>query len=223
MTYTIDTTQGYLAILIVRAHIFYLDKVLPYEKSVIKRILIQFVSTSFIGLFIISSTTELASLIAKGSFAPFSFYSFDLFIISIWFFVVNGVYIMLYFIQQWDRYQHAFKPESVGLQTKVGAKNVVIPFSNLLLLKADQDYTQLIDSDNKKYFQNESLNKLEDKLPGQVFFRLNRQVIINKQLVKSFSRIENGKLKVEFTELVSIEPQIISRDKAPQFKKWLSN
>jgi hypothetical protein len=86
LTFTIDTVQGYCAWWGVRTFILFLDKKLPYEKGLGRRIFIQLFSTLIIGLFIISILTELVSLIAKGKPAPLHFYTKDLFIISIWFF-----------------------------------------------------------------------------------------------------------------------------------------
>ena len=79
--------QGYCGWGGARTFIFYLDKKLPFEENPGKRIAIQLIGTTLIGLFIISVLTELVSLVAKGKMVPLEFYLFDLFIIGIWFFV----------------------------------------------------------------------------------------------------------------------------------------
>src|SRR6187551_3267396 len=93
LTYTIDTVQGWLAWWAVRSIIIYLDKTLPYTDRPLKRILVQLVVTTLVGLLIIILLTEMVSWMARGRFAPVGFYLFDILIIMIWFFVINGIYI----------------------------------------------------------------------------------------------------------------------------------
>lgn len=57
--------------------------------------------TSIAGLLVIISLTELVSLIARGRFVPISFYTFDVFIFIIWFFVINGIYIGMQYYAEW--------------------------------------------------------------------------------------------------------------------------
>lgn len=223
LTYSIDTTQGFLSIFIVRAHILYLDEVLPYEKGIFKRVLIQFLSVSMMGLLIISLTTEMVSLIAKGTFAPFSFYAFDLFIISIWFFVVNGVYVMLFFIKKWRHYQEQFKPDQQGFLLKTGSKNSFLNYAEVAVVQASQDYALIHSIKGEKYYHSESLNAMEATLPFHNFFRLNRQYIISRRIIAGYDRIENGKLKARLLDPFRETSPVISRDKAPAFKRWLES
>ncbi|MGZ5221606.1 MAG: hypothetical protein ACXWC7_16075, partial [Chitinophagaceae bacterium] len=53
LTYTIDTVQGWIAWWAIRSIIIYLDKRLPYTHRPMKRIVIQLVITSVVGLLII--------------------------------------------------------------------------------------------------------------------------------------------------------------------------
>ena len=112
LTFTIDTVQGYGAWWAVRAFVIYLDKKLPYETGLSKRIAIQLPTTLFIGLAVISALTEIVSLIAKGKPAPLQFYTIDLFIISIWFFVINGIYIGLHFYRLYKDSEEIRKREN---------------------------------------------------------------------------------------------------------------
>ncbi len=111
LTFSIDTVQGYIAWWCCRAFILFLDKKWAYEKSGVSRIAIQLIGTLIIGLIIISLLTELVSWIAKGKPAPLHFYSVDLFIIGIWFFVVNGVYVGLYYFNLWKKVEQQREEE----------------------------------------------------------------------------------------------------------------
>ena len=225
LTFSIDTTQGYLAWLAVRAFILYLDKRWSYEVGGTKRIALQLICTMIIGLLIISLTTELVSLIAKGQPAPPDFYFVDLFIISIWFFVINGIYIGLYYYGRWrdteEKRLEDNRIKSGGLMVRHGKQNLMIDFKDLLLLYVDNEYVTACHRLGKKYLLNESLDKVEKKLPALYFFRLNRQNIVHRQLVRGFRRIENGKIQVLLNSLENLPAEIpVSRSKAVAFKEW---
>lgn len=225
LTFTIDTTQGYLAWWATRAFIFFLDKRWPYEIGGWKRLAVQLISTLAIGLFIISSTTELVSWIAKGKPAPVDFYLVDLFIIGIWFFVINGIYVGLYYYGKWRQSEEKREEENRikvgGLMVKQGKRNLMINFDELVGLYVDDEYVAACNKDGLKFYLNESLDQVEKKLPASTFFRLNRQYIVHRQVVGGFKRGENGKIDV-----LTINPGVlpsaisVSRTKAAVFKNW---
>jgi DNA-binding LytR/AlgR family response regulator len=225
LTFTIDTVQGYLAIAGVRYFIFFLDKKLPIEQQPGKRITLQLITTTIIGLAIISLTTELVSWIAKGRPAPLDFYTVDLVIISIWFFVVNGIYIGLYLFNKWKksetRLQHEVRLKSEGLMARQGKQDIRLDFDAIASFFVDGEYVVAYTSSGKKYYLDQSLDKLEANLPRSLFFRLNRQYIVHHQLISGFSRAENGKLLVLLKANEYFPAEVtVSRLKAPAFKKW---
>lgn len=225
LTFSIDTAQGYLAWWAVRWLILFLDRQWPYETGVLKRIVVQLIATLVIGLFIIASTTELISWMVKGKPAVLSFYSFDLFIISIWFFVINGIYIGLYYYNLWrkteDERKEQNKMKADGLFVKASNQEIKIEFSELAGLAVDDVYVVAIHQSGKKYYLDHSLDKIEKVLPPDLFFRLNRQFILHRQIITGFKKEENGKIVV-----MSVKPECfpteitVSRIKAPAFKAW---
>jgi len=66
----------------------------------------------------------------------------------------------------------------------------------------------------------QTLEELEKQLDPSVFFRANRQFIINIDSVSQVYNLYNGKLKVELKKQSELEV-IISREKAPIFKSWM--
>lgn len=229
LTFTIDTVQGYLAWLVVRYIIFYLDRIWPYERGPVKRILFQLVITTFIGLFIISLLTEIVSLLARGKMAPLHFYTVDLFIISIWFFVLNGIYIGLYYYHRWQeaesRYQREERQESEGIVVTQGKKDIKLKIENLAGFYVDGNYVVACDQNGKKYYldQQMSLTGLEEILPPHLFYRLNRQCILHRSVIRGYKRAKNGKIEIipvaSFSSSTHF-PMRISRTKAPSFKVW---
>ena len=225
LTFSIDTAQGYVAWWGVRSFIFFLDKKQPFENGPSKRVVIQLAGTIIIGLSIIILLTEGVSWIAKGKSAALNFYTVDIFIISIWFFVINGMYTGLYFYNHWQ-YSEAKRREenrirSGGLLVSQGKVDLMLDFPVLAGMYVEGEYVIACHISGKKYFLNQSLDKVEQKLPATYFFRFNRQFILHRQLVAGYKRAENGKLVVMLHPSVNFPSEIpVSRTKAPAFKEW---
>lgn len=225
LTFSIDTIQGYIAWWSCRAFILFLDKKLPYEKGVLSRISVQLIATLVLGLGIISLLTELASWVAKGEPAPLHFYSIDLFIIGIWFFFVNGIYVGLHYYHLWKETEWQRDEERRvkldGLLVKTGKQEVRLSFDEIAGFSVDGEYVGAVHLSGKRYFIDQSLDKLEKSIPSDLFFRLNRQYILHRQVVIGFRREENGKIIVTSNKTESFPSEIIvSRLKAPAFKEW---
>ncbi len=66
----------------------------------------------------------------------------------------------------------------------------------------------------------ESMEEIEELIDPQIFFRANRQFIINIDAIQSVRSKENSKLTVTLKPPLKLEVDI-SRDKAPEFRKWM--
>lgn len=225
LTFTIDTIQGYAAWWSVRALIFLMDEKMPIEKFATRRILFQIITTMIVGLAVIIVLTEMVSLIAKGKTAPLSFYTIDVVIISIWFFVINGIYIGLYYYNLWRYSQHLLARESrvkaEGLIVRQGKQDIRLSFDELTGFLVEDDYAVVVHQSGKRYLLDHSLDKVEKGLPSGDFFRLNRQYIIHQRCVMGFKRSENGKLLVQIRPTENFPEEVmVSRLKAPAFKAW---
>jgi hypothetical protein len=225
LTFSIDTTQGYVAWLIVRKLIFWLDRVLPFGPKPINRILIQVGLTTFAGLGFIIATTELVSWIVKGKPAIPEFYTMDVFIISVWFLVINGIYIGLFYYHTLEEIQKEkkvnTKPDFIGIPVKAGNQELLIAGSEIAALKIEEEYVLLYLVNGKKYFLDESLDYWENMLPDSDFFRLNRQTVIQRQVLAGFRKLDHGKLEAQVSSSLNIDLELgISRAKAPAFRTW---
>lgn len=225
LTFGIDTTQGYIAWWFVRSYIIFLDKRIPFKEETIRRIVVQLVGTMIIGLAVISLLTELVSWMAKGRPAPLNFYSVDLFIISIWFFVINGIYIGLHYYNESHQLEairsEENKVRSEGLMVRQGRKELRINVEDIAGLYVDDVYVVASDRNSQKYYLDMSLDKIERKLPTAQFFRLNRQYIIHREMVSGFKRAENKKIQVLLFRHELFPAEVtVSRTKAAAFKAW---
>ena len=226
LTFTLDTLQGYAAWIAVRMLIQYYDRKLPYDRGALKRIGIQLVTTLMLGLAVISLLTELVSWIARGKPAPLNFYAVDLFIISIWFFVINGIYIGLHYYNLWlaaeTRRHQENRARTDGIMVRQGRQDIKLPYEALDGFFIDGAYAVACQGSKKYYLdQSQSLDKIERSLPPAIFFRLNRQYILNRTMISGYKRLDNGKLLILPIASDCFPPEIpMSRTKAPAFKAW---
>ncbi len=227
VTFTIDTILGYIAWFAIRSVIIWLDGKIPYAANPLKRIVIQLIATVLTGSVTIILLTELENWLASNKPVPLSFYTNDIFIISIWFFVVNGIYIGLHYYNLWQQSEMQRIKEAAiktgGFAVNSGKKDLIMPFEEIAGFYIDGDYSVVVTAENKKIFVDSSLDKLEKSLPQSFFFRLNRQFIVHRQVVTGFEKTENGKLNVLLKETGHLPASIpVSRTKAPGFKSWLT-
>lgn len=101
-----------------------------------------------------------------------------------------------------------------------GNKNIPIPVENIAYFFKDGNYTTLKSFQSETYLLNHSLDELGKLLEKQLFFRANRQFIINLRACHYFTNEENGKLAVHLAP-PHHDAVIISQKRAPAFKEWL--
>lgn len=86
----------------------------------------------------------------------------------------------------------------------------------------DQRVTFAVTFDKKEHIINSTLDKLEEELDPQQYFRANRSFILNNESVSKIENFFGGKLVVMLTHPFK-EKVTISRLKATAFKEWLDN
>jgi DNA-binding LytR/AlgR family response regulator len=138
---------------------------------------------------------------------------------------VNGIYIGLYLYNKWKHSEHKLLTETrlkqEGLLVRQGKQDVRLDVDEVAGFFVDSEYVAARTINGKKYYLDQSLDKLEASLPRSLFFRLNRQYIVHHQLIAGFTRAENGKLVVRLKKDDAFPPEVtVSRLKAPAFKKW---
>lgn len=101
---------------------------------------------------------------------------------------------------------------------KDGEKCWLVKIKNITMFEIVGNYTRVFFENNKALIY-KSLTQIENKLPQDVFFRANRQQIININHVKKVVSWFNGKLKIE---MISGEEVEISRRQSAVFKEQLS-
>ncbi|AEV97050.1 hypothetical protein A4D02_18220 [Niastella koreensis] len=225
VTYLIDTALGYAAWWLIRVIIVYLDRKLPYFPNPIKRIIIQLVLTTVAALSIIIIATESINAALKDTPVPVSFYRVDIFIFMIWSIVINGIYVGLHYYEQYAASENLRRQEKQvrqeGFIVKKGKQHFNVGFDEIAGIYIEGDYAMLVTIDGKKHVLDESLDAVEKQLPRELFFRLSRKYIMNRNMITGFEKAEHSKLNILLAGSPHFPQSIpMSRLKAPAFKAW---
>lgn len=234
-TFVIDTLEGYIAWLILRRIILALDKKMPYDRRPIRRMVVQLVLTSLAGELAIIAATEGVNFFFGNGPVPANFYTHDIFIILVWFIVVNGIYIGLHYYQRWQEAEKRHRAElalrrqqqqfqQTGFSARSGKQVQQVPFDEIEGFYVDGEYSILTMVNGKKLLLDESLDKIEKNLPSFQFYRVNRQFILHRQMIAGFMRSEGGKLKLTLRHSAWLPASSqVSRIKARSFKEWFES
>ena len=108
--------------------------------------------------------------------------------------------------------------ENSQIFIKDGEKCWLVKIGEVFLFEIVGNYTRVYFKDCKPLIY-KSLNQIEERLPQHLFFRANRQQVINLQYIKSVDNWFNGKLKATMNNGSEVE---ISRRQSALFKEMLS-
>jgi DNA-binding LytR/AlgR family response regulator len=109
------------------------------------------------------------------------------------------------------------------LVVKKGLENISLRLEDVVLFYTENKIVYVIDRTGKKYLSDKNLGELEESLDENIFFRVNRQYIININFIKGFKSYEKVKLQVDLTLPELNHCIIVSQETAPQFREWMYN
>ena len=75
--------------------------------------------------------------------------------------------------------------------------------------------------ENRSFALDDSLESIEKEVSTEVFFRVNRQFLINLKAIKEISIYSNSRLKISLNTYKD-EEIIVSREKVQAFKEWIN-
>jgi len=105
-----------------------------------------------------------------------------------------------------------------------GKKQFFIDYEDIGLVYIENEIVMIQSLLGEKCYTEESLSSIIEKLNNTLFFRLNRQVIVSRIVIKEFEKLEFQKLRVLLIEDINYgKPIIVSKYNAPAFKRWLTN
>ena len=118
-------------------------------------------------------------------------------------------------------YKLSIKDYEITIQS--GAKITKLTYENITCFFSENKIVYTVQNDDTTITTNFTLNELEEKINDQLFFRVNRQIIIHKNAVDHFEKIENGKLRIRLKTSIendTISKINISRYKRKEFMDW---
>ena len=108
------------------------------------------------------------------------------------------------------------------LIVRKGIENVALRLQDIVLIYTEEKLVFVIDREGKKYIIDKRLGELEQEMDKDIFFRANRQYIVNIGFIRSYKTYERVKLQVDLSMANLNHHIVISQETAPVFKKWIS-
>lgn len=113
------------------------------------------------------------------------------------------------------------KKRKTRLIVKKGMENIALKLDDVALIYTESKVVFVIANNEKKYIYDKNLSELEQELDKSIFFRANRQCIVNINYIRGFKPFEKVKLQVDLTFANLPNKIIVSQETSPHFKKWI--
>jgi len=108
------------------------------------------------------------------------------------------------------------------LMVRKGIEHIPLQIRDVVLIYTENKLVYVIDKEGKKYIADKHLSELEHEMDSSIFFRVNRQYIVNIGFVKSYKTYEKVKLQIDLTMPGLQHHIVISQEMAPCFRKWIN-
>jgi DNA-binding LytR/AlgR family response regulator len=108
------------------------------------------------------------------------------------------------------------------LLVKKGIENISLKIEDVAFFYTENKIVYVSDKTGRKYIIDKTLNDLENELDKKIFFRVNRQYIVNLSFVKSYKSYDKVKLQLDLAASNPNHFIVISQITAPYFKKWMA-
>ena len=104
---------------------------------------------------------------------------------------------------------------------KVGQHLKMIPIGEICCFYSENKGTYVLTSEGRNYLMETTLDQLEDELPPDSFFRVNRKFYININSIRDIIAYTNSRLKIKLHHATD-EEIIVARERVKEFKTWLA-
>lgn len=97
----------------------------------------------------------------------------------------------------------------------------LVDLSEIAYFYSEGKITFLVTNEGKRYPVDYSLDKLEEMVDQERFFRINRQFIIGVEAIREMHAYSKSRVKIDLSPPCELDT-IVSTEKSPLFKKWLT-
>lgn len=113
-----------------------------------------------------------------------------------------------------------FKREHTRFMGKINNQLVYVKAKDIAYLHFSEGLTWATTLNNQKTPLDYSLDQIEKMLDKNLFFRINRQLIVHIDAIKKITTYYNSRLVIQLFPLMDTEA-VISRERVSSFKSWL--
>ncbi len=117
-------------------------------------------------------------------------------------------------------YQNISKTYKTRFMVKMGDSISSIKTDDIAHFISEDGLVLIVTDAGKRYTIDYTLDNLEKLISPDLFFRINRKVLIHINTIQKVSAYFNSRLKLN-TSILSDEDAIISRERVNDFKKWI--
>ncbi len=135
-------------------------------------------------------------------------------------------------IEKFEKHSGKPSPEVFGLVksmspqgkerfvVKVGEHLKTIKTIDIQMIYSQDKGTYLFTKDNRRYVVDYTLDKVEELVNADTFFRISRKYIVNMEYIKDIIAFTNSRLEI-MIEGFDEEQVIVARERVSEFKEWL--
>lgn len=103
-----------------------------------------------------------------------------------------------------------------------GVENVSVELANIAYIYTEHKISFVKTKTGETFMADDSLTQLAKGLNAHLFFRVNRQYLVNITAIKSYRSVEQSKIRLELVPYSGGEV-IIGKEQAVNFRKWIKN
>lgn len=110
--------------------------------------------------------------------------------------------------------------QSKRLLIKMGQTIRIVDLNDAAYFYTESKITFVVTKEGKRYPLDFSLEKVEEMVDTQTFFRINRQFIVNIKCIKEMYAYSKSRVKLELDPHIDLDT-VVSTERSPFFKRWL--
>lgn len=130
-----------------------------------------------------------------------------------------------YSTYSFERLTEAMNLGAAGYQKrlllKIGQTMRAIEIAEIMYFFTQDKIVSIVIGDGKKYPSDYTLDELEKILDPKMFFRINRQIIVNIKAIREMFVISKSRVKLNLHPPTTLETAV-SAERVSHFKKWLT-
>jgi two-component system response regulator LytT len=107
------------------------------------------------------------------------------------------------------------------LLLKLGQTIRAIEIADISYFFTQDKIVSIVTAENRKYPSDYTLDQLEKILDPKMFFRINRQIIVNSKAIREMYVISKSRVKLNLHPPTELETAV-SAERVAHFKKWLT-